>query len=276
MEITYDELIARWQSSEFKETLDARIEADTQARYSQRMFGVGTDEKSRTELYTMSPQQYKHLRSYQMVQLLDAYKSANSSRTPNLLSINSGTTDPHTIRRVIGDRPGYIMHNGTLALDHDTIQAVHYISTLIGDGFAYGESEWKKSIDRHSLEKIVDEMISIKSVLIEQTQMPYKDAQGSKIYRETNLVKRAIGKAQPEYKKDYLFISDDERAQSGYNVFGIKDFELTGQELLKRKTNRFSKISHALSSAVKSLLLGKDEKEEARLGNETIDIGGRE
>ena len=278
MEITYDEFIVRCQSSDFKEHLDAKIRANDQTRYSRRMSGVGPNPNSRTELYNMTEEHFKSLRSYQMAQLLEGYRKANSFDYYSLIRIRPGETKPDEIRSVIGDHPNYISHDGAMALDYDTIQAVQYISTLIGDGYSYGKDPWKKSIDRYSLEKIVDEMIAVKSILVEQTKMPYQEAESSKIYRETDLVKRAIGKVQSPYdKKLYYYPSSDKDSnQSGFNVFGIKDFELTLEELLKRKTNKFSKISRSLSTAVKNLLFGKDEKEEARMGNKTIDIGGRD
>ena len=93
MKITYDEYIATWQAPEAKESLDGKISNDAEKRYQQRMQGVGTDPSSRDLLANMSKEDFKSLRKYQMMQLLQAYRESRSGKTHNLLSINPGTTN---------------------------------------------------------------------------------------------------------------------------------------------------------------------------------------
>lgn len=283
MKITYDEFIAVCQSPEQKEDLDKKILIDNQRRYNSRMNGVGTDSQSSTMLQSMSPSQYNTLRAHQMGQLLQAYRDANSGKIPHRLSIQSTTTDPEHIRRVIGNNPGYIYHTGPMALDYETIVAIQHLATLMGStNNSSLEKSWAKNITPTSMVSIVDEMITVKGLLAQQEKLPYPDLIGDKIYRETNLAKRAIGKHQPNYSgmpipgggyiEEELFTTN----QKGKNVFGIEDYSLSWEELSHRKTNVFSRISHAISSKVKEIFTDKDKLklEKAKMGNRVIDLGG--
>lgn len=283
MEVTYDEFIAVWQSPQQKEALDQKIEMDNQSRYNARMNGVGRDPQSVSMLSNMNQYQYNNLRAHQMSQLLQAYRDAQSGRIPDRLSISSTTTDPEQIRRVIGEKPGYIYHTGPMALDYETITAVQHLATLMGPTNNYSpEKEWTKNMSVSKMVKIVDEMVAVKDILAKQENLPYQDVVGNKIYRETNLAKRAIGKQQLNHKgiaipgqpyvEEELFPTD----QTGKNVFGIKDYSLSSEQLFNRKTNVFSRISQAISGKVKELFTEKDKlkEEKEKMGNRTIDLGG--
>ena len=108
MKITYDEYVATWQSKEAKVSLDERMSNDSEKRYAQRIQGAGTEQSSRDLLANMSQEEFKSLRKYQMMQLLQAYRESRSGNTHKLLSINPGTTNPDEVRRVVGPKSGYV------------------------------------------------------------------------------------------------------------------------------------------------------------------------
>ena len=283
MEITYDEFIAVWQSPQQKEALDQKIEMDNNARYQARMNGEGKDPQGKAMLANMTPNQFKSLRTHQMLQLLNAYRDARSSKVPDLLSISATTTNMNDIRRVLGDKPGYIYHTGPVALDYETVCAVQHLAELMGPSGSYAyDKEWTKHMYPSRMTAVIDEMVAVKDILAKQENLPYNDVVGNKIYRETNLVKRAIGKSQMThqgiaipgvgYADEALFPTD----QKGKNVFGIEDYSLSAENLFKRKTNIFSRISHAISGKVKEMFTDKDklQEEKAKIGHRTMEVGG--
>lgn len=275
MEITYDEYIAVWQSPDSKSSLDDRIAADAQKRYAYRMNGVGTDYNARTELAKMSPTSFRSLRIHQMGQLLNAYRDANKHTNHNLLRINFGTTNPNDIRRVVGEKPGYIYNDGILALDHETIIAVQHLASLMESGYGrVQEKKWAKSLSFSNLEKVVDEMIAVKGILAENMKLPYQEIVGDKVYRETNIAKRAIGKVQYPVHSEIGQITD--LPQVGENCFGIKDYELSWNKLVERSNKSWTKTVGKLFKFLdKKIHPDADRNNPNKIGNRTVEVEDR-
>ena len=176
MKITYDEYIATWQAPEAKKDLDDRIALDRKNRYMQRLSGAESP-KSFQQLSEMSQEDYESLRKHQMSQLFEAYKYAHSGKRHDLLAISCYDTKPDMIRRVVGNKAGYIYNNDILALDHDTIVAINYLANM--KEFRNDYSPTKrivKELSYNGLSKVVDEMISAKNILVENMNLEYDDA----------------------------------------------------------------------------------------------------
>lgn len=280
MKITYDEYIAAWQAPEAKSGLDNRILADNQKRYAQRMQGAGQNPNSVTQLENMTPEEFRNLRSYQMVQLLQAYKQANRSGIHNLLSITPNTTDLNEIRRVVGEKSGYAYNNGVLALDTETVYAINHIASLMENSYEYSNGKtWANELTRSNLEKVVDEMISTKSILVENAPIDYQDRIGDKIYRETNIAKRAIGKVQTPETHMHMPNGANIKLDSanipkvGKNCFGIDDYELSWEQLVERKSNVFIESKNKLFKFLDKKINPEAERNNSeRLGNKEIEM----
>ena len=272
MKITYDEYIATWQSPEAKADLNRKIALDEQKRYSSRMLGAGANLQSTKLLQTMPLEEYKSLRAYQICQLYQAYQNSKTDKNHKLLSIKPGTTDPEQIRRVVGDKAGYIYNNDILALDDDTISAVNYLSELSGNGYySYGSQAWEESLTRNNLEKIVDEMVSCKNILVENMNINYEEAIGSKIFRETDIAKRSIGKAQYRYEGDFSQLYNP--TQVGRNIFGINDYELSWKQLIERKSKIWAKTGKKLFKFLDRKLHPEEERNNPnRIGNREVKV----
>ena len=257
MKVTYDEYIALLKSPESKEFLDSRISDDANQRYMQRMNGAGSEPESISQLDEMSPKHFKSLRAYQISQLYEAYLDAYNGKTSKQLWIQTGTTDSDKIRRVVGDKPGQIYNNGVLALDHETILAVNYLAQLRNsDDYSSQYNNWAQKISFNGLETIVNEMIAIKNILSENMKLDYADLVGTKIYRETDIAKRAIGKNQ-----------------HNANCFEINDFELTWQQLAKRKSSSWVTVRKSLFDFLdKKLHPNADRHDPNRIGNRTTEV----
>lgn len=271
MEVTYDEYIATWQAPEAKEALNERIEQDRQERYRFRM-GLNADyPENNRRLARMPIEEFESIRKHQMAQLYEVYKNAYSGGYHSSLSIRPGTTNPELLRRVIGDQGGYIYNTGIFALDEDTISAVKYIAELReSTSSGYIESNWARGLSSYGLEKAVDEMITAKNILIENSDISYKDTMYGKIFKETNIAKRAIGKVQYATAEDRFL----DHAKVGINCFGIKDYELNWQQLMERKSKNWSKVgSKLLGFLSRKLNLKSKDNDPDRIGNRTMNIG---
>lgn len=272
MNITYDEYIATWQAPEAKESLNEKISEDAQKRYELRMNGAGSNLESRNQLAQLSPEKFRSLRVYQMVQLYEAYRIAYTKDVRPLLGIDTQTTDIDKVRRVVGDKHGYIYNDDILALDSDTIVAINYIAEMRGASHDFVDGhQWQKSMTPYNLEKVVDEMITCKNILAENLNLNYKDVEGAKIYRETDFTKRAIGKAQ--YKSDNQFESYLSPEKVGKNCFGIKDYELSWQKLMENKNKLWAKTGGKLFKFLDRKINPTAERNNMdRLGNKTVEV----
>lgn len=285
MKITYDEYVATWQAPEAKDALDSRIESDNAKRHAQRMRGVGEDPSSKDLLENMSQEEFKSLRRYQMHQLLQAYRDSRSGKTHNLLSISQGTTNPSEIRKVVGQKAGYIYNNGALALDYDTIVAVNHIASLMESSKENVDNRvWENINTPLNLEKVVDEMIAVKGILTDNLELENGDLVGDKIYRETNIVKRAIGKALPRERgmnlPDGSIIEYDDSTlpKVGKNCFDIKDFELSWEQLMDRKISTLAATKYKLFGFLdKKINPNAERNDPNKVGNRTFnyEAGGR-
>lgn len=272
MKITYDEYIATWQAPEAKENLDNRIANDSEKRYNARLSGAGQNVESKTKLANMSKMEYESLREYQIVQLFTAYKSSYNANNHGLLGIDTNTTNPNDIRRVVGDRPGYIYNNDILALDNDTIVAVNQLASISGSDYNFNEDKkWTQSLTYGNIGKIVDEMVSCKNILAENMNLDYNDAIGSKIFRQTNIAKRAIGKVQS--RSNNQLENDFDTSQVGKNVFGIKDYELSWNKLMLRNSKFWAKTGTKLFNFLdRKIHPNADRNDPDRLGNRTVEV----
>lgn len=281
MKITYDEYVATWQSKEAKVSLDERMSNDSEKRYAQRIQGAGTEQSSRDLLANMSQEEFKSLRKYQMMQLLQAYRESRSGNTHNLLSINPGTTNPDEVRRVVGPKSGYVYNSGALALDYETIIAVNHIASLIGNSqLNLADKSWENEITMTPsiLERVVDEMIAVKGILTENVKLESQDLVGDKVYRETNIAKRAIGKSLiPEKGMNLpdgtiIEYESDNMPKVGRNCFGIQDFELSWDKLMERKSNALVTAKRNLISFIdKKINPNAERNNQDRIGNKTFE-----
>ena len=270
MEITYDEYVATWQSPEAKEDLDAKISTDARQRYESRMRGAGTNPQARTNLMNMSQEEFESLRSYQMAQLFNAYKNSQRGHSHDLLGIGVNATDENQVRRVVGDRPGYIYNDGILALDYDTIAAINHLAGIGRADDTYSR-DWTDSLNYGGLEKIVDEMIATRNILIENTELSYEESMGDKIYRETDIAKRAIGKAQYQPQDELYQTFNKDRV--GVNCFRIDDYELSWNQLMERTSSVWAKTAGKLFKFLdEKINPQKARNDKDRIGNKTIEI----
>lgn len=271
MKISYDEYIATWQSPEAKEDLDNRIDMDRKNRYIQRQKGAGRPE-SVQKLDQMSQEEFESLRRHQMSQLFEAYKYAHSGHRHDLLAISYYDTKPEMIRRVVGDKAGYIYNNDILALDKDTIIAINYLANMreFHNDYAPGEKVIQE-LSYNSLSKVVDEMISTKNILVENMNLGYDDSSYDKIYRETNIAKRAIGKAQQRPSDELTNRMLPEKV--GLNVFRIKDYELSWDELVERKSKVWTKtVGKFFRFLDRKINTSAERNNPNRIGNRTVEV----
>lgn len=269
MKITYDEYIATWQAPAAKEDLNSIVDSDKKRRYEARWLGAGSNPESIIQLSNMSPTEFRSLRIYQIGQLLQAYKDSTSGRDKKLMWITPYITDPNDIRRVVGNKAGYIYNSDVLALDQDTIDAVNYIAKLGNGDYNYQNKELFSSLTPYNLEAIVDEMIACKEILTENMNIDYTERH--KIYDETDIVKRAIGKVQyRSYDEMDKFLHQD---QVGINVFGINDYELNWQQLMNRQSKAWTKTGGRLLKFLDRKLNPEAERNNSnRIGNRTVDF----
>lgn len=205
-----------------------------------------------------------------MGQLFEAYKNSRDGNHRDLIAISQYSTDSNEIRRVVGDKPGYIYNNDILALDQETIDAVYHLAEMRGRGpdYALGK-EWVRSLTPLTLEKIVNEMIACKEILTENMNIDYDETY--KIYDETDISKRAIGKVQYRVNDEIDKFLHPENV--GINSFGIKDYELNWQQLMERKNKAWTKTGGKLLKFLDGKLNPDAERNNPdRIGNRTVQV----
>ena len=126
-------------------------------------------------------------------------------------------------------------------------------------------------------------MIAVKGILVEGAKLSYQDSIGDKVYRETNIAKRAIGKVQiPDRYINIpngtsIELDSESVSKVGRNCFQIEDYELSWNELLNRKSNVFLESKKKLFTFFdKKIHPDAERNNSQRLGNKEleIDIGG--
>lgn len=201
-----------------KSYLDQKISLDAQKRHQSSAFR------------NMPQREFEYLRQYHMAQLFTAYKNeydGTANRNSKWLG-SPTTTNENDIRRVIGDKPGYIDYQGPMVLDHETILAVCHLASLRGYGNRHSDNEWVNDMNFGGLSKVVDEMISTKNILLENGRLEgdrYSLITGSTIYHETDIAKRAI-----ENKVGNIVFDKTHHAEAAH-------------DFVHRKTNAFSKTA---------------------------------
>ena len=164
---------------------------------------------------------------------------------------DSGDTRIESVRRVTGDRPGYIYNTGILALTQDDITI---ISNLVqtrcrerSDGYYRN-----KSISPTALEDIVNEMNAIQTISLTNLNSEYGEISVSKICQGTDALKRIMG------------------MYAGRNIYGIDDFEQCAK--LQRR-GLISRAMEKLGRSIEKALHPESKKfDENRLGNKEISI----
>ncbi|MBR3697460.1 MAG: hypothetical protein IKM97_04275 [Clostridia bacterium] len=272
MKITYDEYIATWQAPEAKPSLDRQISNTRQNIYERRLyFGLEKNNNSHQQLSNMSEEEFMNLRRYQMLKLFSAYQEAKTGSNRRLLWITPYTINPDDIRKVVGEKAGLQFNNDILALDQETINAVNYLAELREKSSDYVYSnKWDNSLTPIGMEQIVDEMITCKRILSENMGLSSSEKSGNDIYRQTDFVKRAIGKAQYRTHDELDNFSFPEKI--GKNIFGIRDYELSWQELMNSKSKFWTKtIGKAIRYFDRKLNPDK-ERNRPRIGNKTVEV----
>ena len=131
-------------------------------------------------------------------------------------------------------------------------------------------NKWDNSLTPIGMEQIVDEMITCKRILSENMGLSSSEKSGNDIYRQTDFVKRAIGKAQYRTHDELDNFSFPEKI--GKNIFGIRDYELSWQELMNSKSKFWTKtIGKAIRYFDRKLNPDK-ERNRPRRGNKTVEV----
>ncbi len=217
-----------------------------QERYQRRMLmNSGIDQNEYRKLANMDQKSFENLRAYQIGQLYNAYHDLNQGNRIGTMGLNRiSDTSIDSVRRVTGEHPRYIYNNGILALSSEDIEMVSQIAQKQSKcpDYSYSRTSFM------GLERIVDETLAAHKVMCEQFQIQPYEMPISKIVRETDVLERAIGKAQ-----------------LGKNIFDIRDF---GSCAAQERTGVVSKAISKLGRFIDKKL--NPEKYE-KLGNKTID-----
>ena len=240
MEMTIDEYLAYIQSSE-NGKLEETLMAKAQKRYDSRHFGMyqgeGAEPTQQNEISYMTQDTFEIKRRYQMSQLYNAYKEKSHGR----IWIEPNNNNMEAVRRVVGPHAGNVLNTGNLFLDQETIDAIQAIAEFSRHNNSYENGNWANSLTALQLESIIDELLACKEIINENNP----DVSINTLANQTDALRRSIGK------------------QNGRNVFGIKDYTATAEEITKRYTG-FGKLINALKRMI--------HPPEKTLGNTEIDV----
>lgn len=252
---TYENYFSMLQNTEEGRTaIGATIKYDSANRYASRLaLNSSINPEDRLVLQNMSQSEYENLRRYQMTQLYNAYVNKERGGYQMQMDVrNSGDTSIESVRRVTGDKPGYIYNTGILALTQDDITI---ISNIVQTKFRQRSDDGyyrNESISSLGLETMVNEISAIQSISLNNLNAEYGEISVSKICQGTDALKRIMG------------------MYAGRNVYGIDDFEQCAK--LQRR-GLISKAIDKLGRSIEKALHPEAKKfDENRFGNQEISI----
>ena len=248
-----------------------KIKEDSIKRYDSRTNIAANTKEEVDRLKVMDRENFEKLRIQQINNLYHAYRN-NATGRPR--RIEPYSTNPMAVKNAVI----HYTRTDPLLLDYDTIHVVYYLAEMASKIGEHNSNHWEKGLIPLDLKKIVDEIIVCNKILIENLDVPKEKNSIRTFMYETNVAKRAIGKAQGNPSHTKFDVPGVQKAspdavyyepQDGRNIFGIKDYSLNWDQVVDRYNTALKRAKQNFLATARGIL---KPEERNNLGNYTFEI----